>query len=192
MLRALVGLLCVIGVLHSSIALSAIPSTSPASAVFLRQQEVIDYMKESFPKVEVEVVWKPCRKYNAYYDPNDRTIVLCTEMEDFPEVAVLVAAHEMGHAITDQMLDEMSEYDADELAALALIAKDDLLPLVTAGVYFKRKELQGHMAGDPHPSAGYRAWFFECMGSVDTDSGCAEMALDTALKWALKLDVYHD
>lgn len=137
------------------------------------------------------ISWEPCGEYNSYYEPSTHKIGLCTEMEDFPDVAVAFAAHEMGHAITDQMLDELSEYDADELAALALIAHDDLMVLLDTGIWFKMEDFQGHISGDPHPSHGYRAEFFACMGSVDTNAECALQYYNLLGEWSRKLITYR-
>lgn len=197
MFRALVGLLCVIACLHTSFIArraeaSGTQSISPASRVYLNQSAIINSMRHSFPDVEVNVVWKPCGEYNAFYYAGSKTIVLCTEMEAFPDAAVFFAAHEMGHAITHQLLSELNEADADELAALALIEDDQATLLAKAGLYWKVKSFQGHIKNDPHPSAGYRAWFLVCMAAgLDSPGECQDLLEITAWKWQLRLQDYH-
>jgi hypothetical protein len=170
---------------------SSTPSI-PASKVFKAQKRIIELMKGEYPGVKAEVVWVPCGQKNAFYYPSLQKIVLCTEMEEHPETALLMAAHEMGHAITDQIIDMTDEGAADELAALAMVKHGYATELLVASLYWKRKTIQGHLAGDDHPSAGYRAWFFSCMASAydNQPQHCVDLYYTTQLKWLLRLKVY--
>lgn len=168
------------------------------STVFADQVSVIWAMNMAYPMVNVEIVRSKCGERNAYYKgrkhPGLKTpqIVLCTEMDEFPMTAVFFAAHEMAHAITDHYTDTVSESDADELAALAMIALGLETELFVASVYWLQKDRLGHIPGDDHLPAGYRAWYLACLQEGATEEGsdeCKTLYRATDMKWARRLSV---
>jgi hypothetical protein len=68
--------------------------------------------------VEVTILATDCGEDNAYYYPDEDTVVLCTELFDRPELTRFILNHELAHAFNDQSgmpwID--SEAAADELA----------------------------------------------------------------------------
>ena len=189
----LLGLLFLACSAAKFVPVAAAGSTSqPASEVFQAQKRLINSMKEDYPEVEVDVTWMPCGQKNAFYFPSIKRIVLCTEMEDHPEAALLFAAHEMGHAVTHQLIDVLDEGAADELAAIAMVKHGHATELLVSALYWAKKNFKGHIVGDDHPSAGYRAWFFSCMASAydGAPKQCVDLYYTTAVKWLLRLKVY--
>lgn len=192
MLRALIGVLVLFSFLHASLLPRAwAESTQPTpSEVYQAQWDMIEIMREEYPEVEVEVRWIPCGMKNAFYLPSKQMVVLCTEMDPHPGAAVLFAAHEFAHAVTHQLIDVLDEGSADEIAAVSMVRAGKYQELLEAGLYWKRKATQGHLKGDDHPSAGYRAWFFTCMGSVDTNAECTLLYYALLTKWDKRLISY--
>lgn len=184
MFRTLIALILLI-------ACAPTPARADTSDVYREQEKIIETMNGYFPEVEVTVVWRPCGHMNAYYASRSRLIILCTELGRNRSVALLFAAHEMGHAITHQLTSHVDEQAADELAAMAMIMGGYTKELLDSAIYFRLKKEQGHVKGDPHPSAGYRAWFFACMGSWDSNDDCRRLAEVTTLKWINRLKTYR-
>lgn len=162
----------------------------PASAVYRAQADIIEKMNSLYPGVEVEVRWEPCDEENSYYQPWDHTIHLCTEMEAHPSAAVVFAAHEMGHAITTQLLSVGGEQEADELAALAMIKFDHRQELLDAALYYKEQADQDHIPGDPHPSNRFRAWEMACIeagSEPDATGECRDLYQGLRVRWNARL-----
>lgn len=147
----------------AALAMTATADKHPASSVFAKQQLVITEMNLLYPDVKVDVRWVPCGEENSGYMPLLKTIYLCTEMEVDASTALVFAAHEFGHAITEQRLGIGDEQSADELAALSLVELGYQQELLDAAVYLKSQAEQDHIPGDPHPSNAYRAWEFACI-----------------------------
>jgi hypothetical protein len=163
-----------------------------ASVVYLRQAAVIDAMREFYPGVEIDVVWKPCGEENSYYYGGAHRIELCTEMEAHPDAALFFAAHEAGHAVTQQLAGTLDEGAADAVGALAMIRLNLRNELLGAAAYHGSQDLQAHYPGDPHPSNGYRAWFLKCleMGSGEGALGppeCHTLYEGTKTYWERRL-----
>lgn len=68
--------------------------------------------------ISVDVVSVRCGEENAYYFPEDKVVVLCTELFARPLTARFVLGHELGHAWMDQHGVPGSERGADELALI--------------------------------------------------------------------------
>ncbi len=164
-------------------------SDTPASSVFIRQRILINQMNVLYPSVDVTVVWAPCGQENALYFPESKTILLCTELEQIPDAALGVAAHEMAHAITHQLTGVSDEQDADEVAALAMIRlgyQDEVMALANWFLTFPE---QGHERGDPHPGARFRAWEFACIesGSEGWPTQCVVLYFGLKVLWEHRL-----
>lgn len=174
--------------------IAALQPTDP----YWRQIELIAIMGASYP-VNVDIIRAECGQENSFYYGYDiykdwglkkPTIVLCKEMDKYPDTALLYAAHEMGHAITDLYTDTLSESDADELAALAMIGLGYNTELFVASVYFLRENFLGHVREDGHAPAGYRAWILRCLEEGSQDDGseeCKALYKSTDMKWYLRL-----
>lgn len=166
------------------------------SQVYMNQWRIIQHMAIEYPTVGVKVQWIPCGEENSYYDPETKTISLCTEMSAHSGAAVFFAAHEMGHAITHQLTYTVNEIDADEIGALAMIKYDFSQELLDAALYHLNQDIQGHIYWDPHPSNGFRAWYLTCLESgSENDFGlsgpveCKWLYRATRMKWDMRL---HD
>ncbi len=173
---------------------AALPATQPAPAkdtwspVFDRQLEVITVMAAEHPDVTVDVLWAPCGGVNGYYVPDRKVIVLCTENAAYPELALFVAAHEMGHAIGIQLLHVDDEESADELGALAMIDQGLERELLEAGIWFLNQGDRGPSSAG-HPSNYFRAWNLACMavGSDDPRHKCRALYQGTKMRWDRRL-----
>lgn len=159
-----------------------------SSPVFLAQLAVMKDMYAQYTGLEVEVIWWPCETLNSFYSPSDKQIILCTEFAEYPEVAVFVAAHEMGHAIAFQLLKVADEESADEIAALALIETGRALQLLEAALYFKM-EGGDRVGGAGHPSNNFRAWNLACLaaGADGSPAKCVALYQGTKARWEQRL-----
>lgn len=120
--------------------------------------------------VKVTVYWKACGFLNAAYDGRDQTITMCYELFKLPPGVIrFVAAHEMTHAILQQLdlpFTGMEEMAADEYAAVWLLKhghKDDVKEAIH---WFDTYPSGIHGAEDPydeHPSDARRSWQLEYM-----------------------------
>lgn len=139
-----------------------------ASEVYEAQYELIQAEEDLYPRIKdkVDVRWLPCGQENSAYDPEKKVVWLCTEMNEHPAAAMLFAAHELGHAVTQEYFSTESEREADDIGMLALLeigggAGADLLD--EAGNYYDAQLIQGHYPGDPHPPTAYRGWEAHCL-----------------------------
>jgi hypothetical protein len=177
-----------IGVLTTSLASDA--GKYPVSETMQRQMALINKIKGLFPKVEANVRWLPCGGENSAYSPYSHTIYLCTEFaEAHPGAAVAVAAHEMAHAVTDQLTDTTGEQDADELGALLLIKFGYQEELLDLAIFFAEKD-PAHEAGDEHPGPGYRAWELACIEDGSEKGGsddCKLLYRGLLVRWEHRL-----
>ena len=162
--------------------------------VFVDQVELILDMQKAFPLADVQIYHKACGEENSYYyqasEGNPAKIVLCSEMDAYPDVALMFAAHEMGHAISDAYADIMDEQSADEIGALAMIAFGHTEELYMSSFYYIQDPIQGHRKDDPHPANSFRAWFLSCMAQGAEGVGgeeCVELFKAEDMKWALRL-----
>lgn len=120
--------------------------------------------------VTVDVVWRRCGQVNGYYSPG--TITMCYEDLFDPEFARFVFAHEVGHAVVDQMnvpVIGSEEVAADEYAAWCLAHADDR-DAILAGVKFFLEHPRPEDPVDPHPSPARRAWTLLCLEDGSEDS----------------------
>ncbi len=163
-------------------------SKHPASDVYSAQKRIIREMNDLYPTVEVTVMWAPCGMVNAAYFPDYHAIVLCTELEQYPDAALGVAAHEMGHAITHQLTDTTDEQDADEVAALSMVHLGYQRELLALGLFFAGMPSE-HQAGDPHPGPGFRAWELMCIeaGSEGQPPECVLLFNGLKVRWEHRL-----
>lgn len=169
-------------------------AATPASAVFLRQRDIINAMREMYPSVEADVMWRPCEQENGYYYIGAKRIELCTEFEGSPGAAVFVAAHEFAHAVTYQMLSTGGEGDADEIAAISMIDAGFTEDVMTAALWWKEHKRQTQIPGDSHPAAGFRAWELLCVavGAAEPDEypHCADLYRGLRVKWYMRLNLW--
>lgn len=157
------------------------------SEVYEMQYELLKAEEAMFPKVlegkGVDIRWIPCGEENAFFDPDGHTIYLCTEMEAYPDAALLFAAHELGHAIGYAYLSESSEREADDIGMLSMLELGLHDELVRAADYYDMQVVTGHYPGDPHPPTKYRSWEAKCLATGwkalqdnqvnPEDAGCA-------------------
>lgn len=169
---------------------SFIPTPS-ATYVFQQQRKIIKQMARDF-HVEVHVMWQPCGEENSAYDPIDNRIILCTEMSAHPGAAIMFAAHEMGHAVTNNLLDELDENDADEIGALAMIRHEWWNEMLEGSIYWMETRPLEHIPGDDHPATGFRAWEYACLesGGVErSPADCVSLYDGLKLKWSMRLGI---
>ncbi|HEY6019767.1 MAG TPA: hypothetical protein VIY48_07650 [Candidatus Paceibacterota bacterium] len=125
---------------------------------------MIEEIAKDYPLAEdTEVVWLPCDEENSAYSPSDNRIELCTEMSEHPAAAVMFAAHEMAHSVTTHYFDTHSEFEADELGVLEMLAHGRADQVLDAALYYQAQETQGHTPGDPHPDNALRARELVCL-----------------------------
>lgn len=145
--------------------------------------------------VTAEVVEADCGQVNAFYFPEDRRVVLCTEMVDqLPAPAVRgVLEHEMAHAAMDQLgLPETDpEADADELGTLVALDHHRLDEVADTAAWLMT--LPAAPEGDPHPQPMDRAGMLLCLmdGSEaePANPGCALYFRRATSGWNRALEV---
>lgn len=176
------------------------PAELHVSDVFMRQVELINKMNAAFPDVDVQIYRKKCNQENSFYWSRELAqkqgwpkarIELCSEMDEHPDAALMFAAHEMGHAITDFYTDTLDEQNADELGALAMIAFGYQKELLGSVDYYLSQDVQGHEPGDDHPSNGFRAWFLRCLALGTDPKGppaCQALLHSEFFKWQRRLN----
>lgn len=179
---------------------SAQPShKAPTAAdIAIDQVEVImdmDAMAQG--DVEVSVVWTPCGMENASYSYGSATITLCLEMDDTP-AALFAAAHEMGHAIVDQMdlaVDDdpwANERAADEIAALALLKTDRADAVIGGAKWFMEDASWDWNPFDEHPPSGIRARELLCLAdgasAHPANTGCLVLYRALSVRWQAAVD----
>ncbi len=176
----------------AAVALDGEAPVSKASVTYQRQSDMIDAMRLEYPRVKAAVHWMPCGMVNSFYYPDLDAIVLCTEFEAYPEVAVFVAAHEFAHAVTDQLLFVTDENDADEIAALSMIKAGKTMDILGAALWWAERDYQDQWPGDDHPAAGFRAWEIMCLAVGSEASGdypeCEALYKGIELKWSMRLN----
>lgn len=173
----------------------AVEESDGASSVFLRQEAMIDFMREQYPTVDVDVAWMPCGQQNGFYwtKPVSK-IRLCTEFASDPGAAMFVAAHEFAHAVTDHLTDTTDENDADEIAALSMIEAGYTLELGQAALWWARHKVQNHHDGAEHPGAGFRAYTLACLAVGSEFSGdypdCEALYVGLRVQWWTRLHLW--
>lgn len=170
------------------------PTTQPDnySEVWQAEMAIMQYMYDQYEWGDntPDVRWKSCGQENGFYSPDLNVIWLCTEFMAHPKVAVFVAAHEMGHAVTWQLLDVLDEESADEVAALALLANGQGDVVLEAALYFQA--LKGEGKGGGHPAHQFRAWNLACLaaGADGHPAKCESLYEATRYRWARRLAKY--
>lgn len=136
-----------------------------ASQVYRAQYDLIQAEEDLYPRIKdkIDVRWLPCGQENSAYNPDSHTVFLCTEMNEHPAAAMLFAAHELGHAITQEYFSTESEREADDIGMLSLIDLGLVDVLDEAGDYYDTQIVTGHYPGDPHPPTKYRGWEAHCL-----------------------------
>jgi hypothetical protein len=150
-------------------------------------------------KVDVEIAWVQCGAVNGAYFPAIHAVVMCEEDRAQPGVALFIEAHELGHAIVDQLdlpVDAgpvANEAAADELAALILLDMGRQDAVIDAVVWFENMaDADGSAADqtDPHPAPAERAYRLICLADHDdqTVPDCRIMYPQVLAKWAAAID----
>lgn len=168
---------------------SAEPPAKP-SDIYQSQIDVIQKMADKY-NVDVNVRFEVCGEINGSYRPSTNTITLCTETSEDPGVGRFIAAHEMSHAILWNKNGDLSEYHADELAALFLLKEmDDDVDLQAAAVWFVTSA-SPKAPGAPHPSDAYRAVWLLKMVDGYLENGYKETLLykGTVVRYELLLNL---
>lgn len=119
-----------------------------------------------FPKVEARTEWVECGEPNAFYVPAVRVVYLCTELVAWdPGVVRMIYAHELAHAVIDQLeapITGLEELAADELALWMFLRngwRDDVFAY--AKVFIDMHHDENPM--DEHPSDLRRAAQAMCL-----------------------------
>jgi hypothetical protein len=144
--------------------------------------EVVDRWANT---VKVTVQARHCGFDNAWYTFKTRTVTLCDDLFDRPEVTRFVLNHELGHAFTHQhgvpFID--NEVAADELAFF--MSTDD--EVYAGAAWFLA--MGGTTSDDDHPSNVDRAGSLLCLQSAQEGQGSRECriylrsALSHWLRW---------
>lgn len=172
-------------------ALASLGNAAPA------QVAVMAHMAK--PGMKVDVTWRDCGFINAFYSPVNHSIVLCTEtIEDNPSHAVFQAAHEMGHAIVDQLdlaIDpdiKASERAADELGSMGMIAAGRIEDLRAAAAWYQATA-SPVPSWDPHPDDEARATELMCLadgaeaGPRGKANGCVAFYRAVKVRWDMAI-----
>lgn len=118
------------------------------------------------PRLEVTLEFKKCGFENAFYDPDSRSVLICTEMLDYPAVRFFLA-HEVAHAYIVQLdvpFTGSHEAAADELAAVLLFRMGRAVDVAHAAAYWMRASLDGNVPGwADHPDNDQRYWRLSCL-----------------------------
>lgn len=109
--------------------------------------------------VEVTVVSAECGEENAFYFPEDKLVLLCTELFARPLAARFVLGHELGHAWMDQRGITGSERGADELALLTSPIEE----AYAAAMWFMDMSLTSDGGDGVHQTHLDRAGTFMCI-----------------------------
>lgn len=108
----------------------------------------------------------PCGSINAAYFPPAHTIFVCRELLVLPKPVIrFVLAHEMGHAIIDQLdipIAGSEEAAADELAAVALEAIGDQDAVYSGALWMEQQDVKEDV-WDDHQSSRKRAAVIMCL-----------------------------
>lgn len=164
-----------------------------ASDVYMGQKAVIREIKAEYKSVQVHPVWIPCGELNSAYYPEEKAVVLCTEVADEPRVANFFAAHEMGHAVLMQLTGEESEEAADEFAVVELLEHGRVEDVMGAASWMMEQEPQGRESLDGHPSWAYRTFNMLCMLdgylNVNPNPACRMLWLGTEYRWKSRLEI---
>lgn len=139
-------------------------------------------------RIKVTVRYEDCGEPNALYYPT-HDLVICNElMVQLPEMVPFAAAHEMGHAIIDQMhlpTTGSEEVAADEMASVYLLTHDRYEDVKAAALHFG-DDAMDYMFYDPHPDGARRNFTLRCLaeGSIGNPQyGCDTQWLRTAVVW---------
>ena len=145
-------------------------------------------------RVKVHVTYADCGEANALYYPGGE-LRLCNEMlTELPAMLPFAAAHEMGHAIIDQLripFTGSEEVAADEMASVYLLTHDRYEDVKAAALHFG-DDAMDYMFYDPHPDGARRNYTLRCLaeGSIGNPQyGCDAQWLRTAIVWVRLLTV---
>ena len=174
-------------------AAAAVTTRPLDTSVRRRVANIVETMQ--LPGVDVSVEWMPCGEMNGMYINAAHTIFMCDEDEADPDVAVFIAAHEMGHAIIEQReipVTGSEEAAADELGVLGCVAGDELTAVDAAGLWLAEMKGKDDPA-DPHPGHAKRAYTLICLAdgaeSEPDDLTCQSKLNHVAYTWRRLLSV---
>lgn len=163
------------------------PANASPSTDYAEQVHIIRHMSVAFG-VDVDVAFEPCGALNGYYVPMTNTVHLCTESSESPEAGRFIAAHEMAHAILWNRNGDSSEYHADELAALWLLAKEDDVEALQGAAWWFVTTASTKDYGDKHGSDAYRAtWLVHMVDAYLGDAYWRPMLIGLARQYHLLL-----
>jgi hypothetical protein len=127
-------------------------------------------VEETF-SIDVDLRVQKCGMENAWYDIQDDTVTICTELLDRPLLARAILRHELGHALNDQWDIPWKDYEvfADEFMLLTS-TPEELTEI--AKWHMHLFEVDGPTSpGDPHPDHMDRAWAALCFAD-EGDRAC--------------------
>src|SRR5687768_13447940 len=81
-------------------------------------EDSLDRWEGLIPEVTLKAL--DCGYENAFYYPAAKTVVMCTELFDRPDLARGILQHELAHAFLDQNGLRQSEFSADELGFMVM------------------------------------------------------------------------
>ena len=169
--------------------LSVTKHTVPANDLEQEELDMFNRLQKDFPDVDATIYWQSCLDDNAFYNPDDHSIEICTEIEHIGEGTLLTVGHEFAHAIEDQRWSVASERDADEIGTLLMLKYGKHDAILEQVKWFDGMKEPG-VRGEPHPSSDYRAWFFSAMelGYWNRVWWYRNLYLGLTLKWEYSLN----
>jgi Zn-dependent membrane protease YugP len=122
----------------------------------------------TFPGMDVSLEIKKCGMVNAFYFDSQKKIIVCQEAIDLvPELIPGMVAHEMGHAIIEQLdlpITGSEEDAADEISIIYMAHSDQLDEVWKLALWYKQSGLvDKYNPQDDHSEMNHRAWTFACM-----------------------------
>lgn len=149
----------------------------------------------TFSSMTVSLMPMDCGSPNAAYMPGLRTIVVCNELvAKFPGSVTFIVAHEMAHAIIDQLdlpITGSEEAAADELAAVYSLSVGHPERVLAAAVFFDSLP-GGHQLSDPHPDPQQRMWTLRCYEdgarAISVIENCSDIYTHAVRTWGRLLN----
>ena len=173
---------------------SALQPATPSAAELVLEQNIVDVVSTVRGPIDIEgISLRACGYSNAWYHADTRTLEFCTELAaESPEFQRFVVAHEMSHAIIDQLevpFTGSEEDAADELGALLLISTGHAEDLVGAASHYWEETDSTPDPTDDHATSQRRGWNLLCLyaGSIGDRAGsvmCTYKFSRAAHAWA--------
>lgn len=139
--------------------------------------------------VEFATNWETCGQVNAFYNPEKKSVTLCTELLTVggPAFVRFVYAHEIAHAVIIQRRIPYTgshETAADELATVMLILYGDGAAVDEAAEFWWARK-RDMPPWDDHADDKERGFRMACLlwGSRGENAGCYERWVHSRDSW---------